>query len=216
MSKQADDTKRRAGRIYRKLAKEYPDAKCALEHRNPFELLIATILSAQCTDKRVNMVTPDLFKKYPTPRKMADARRDDIEKLIKSTGFYRNKAKSIHGAAMALVEDHGGEVPDTMDELLKLPGVARKTANVILGNAFGINEGVVVDTHIKRLSNRMGLTKQSDPKKVEQDLIPLFPRKNWTMLAHLLIAHGRAVCDARKPQCDGCCVLKECPQIGVK
>ncbi len=216
MSKQVDDTKRRAGRIYRKLAKEYPDAKCALEHRNAFELLISTILSAQCTDKRVNMVTPDLFKKYPTPFEMAKAKRTDIEKLIKSTGFYRNKAKSIHGAAMALVEDHNGEVPDTMDELLKLPGVARKTANVVLGNAFGINEGVVVDTHIKRLSNRMALTKQSDPKKVEQDLIPLFPRKNWTMLAHLLIAHGRAVCDARKPQCDDCCVLKECPQIGVK
>ncbi len=216
MSKQADDTRRRAGRIYRKLAKAYPDATCALVHRNAFELLISTILSAQCTDKRVNMVTPDLFKKYPTPFEMAKAKRTDIEKLIKSTGFYRNKAKSIHGAAMVLVEDHNGEVPDTMDELLKLPGVARKTANVVLGNAFGINEGVVVDTHIKRLSNRMGFTKQSDPKKVEQDLIPLFPRKNWTMLAHLLIWHGRAVCDARNPQCDDCCVLKDCPQIGVK
>jgi endonuclease-3 len=215
MSRQADDTKRRAGRIYRKLAKEYPDATCALEHRNPFELLIATILSAQCTDKRVNMVTPDLFKKYPTPFKMAEAKREDIEKLIQSTGFYRNKTKSIRGAAMGIVDDHDGDVPRTMDELLKLPGVARKTANVVLGNAFGINEGVVVDTHIRRLSNRMALTAQSDPKKIEQDLIPLFPRKNWTMLAHLLIWHGRAVCDARKPLCDDCCVAKNCPRIGV-
>lgn len=206
----------RGQRIYRRLEEEFPQAKCALLHDNPFELLIATILSAQCTDERVNMTTPALFKKYPTPRKMASAKQDDIEKLIRSCGFYRNKAKSIRGAAMAIVEDHGGKVPDTMDELLKLPGVARKTANVVLGNAFGINVGMVVDTHIKRLSYRMGLTDHTDPVKVERDLMQLFPAEQWTMLSHLLIWHGRRTCSARKPDCDHCPVADDCPKRGVK
>ncbi len=216
MAKTDDDLKKRAGRLYRDLQKLYPDATCALEHRDPFELLVATILSAQCTDKRVNMVTPALFKKYPTPEAMAKAKQADIEKLIQSTGFFRNKAKSLKGAGVAITANHDGKVPDTMDELLELPGVARKTANVVLGNASGKNEGVVVDTHVGRLANRMGLTKQKDPKKIELDLIPLFPRKNWTMLSHLLIWHGRAVCSARKPLCDECKLAKDCRKIGVK
>jgi len=208
--------KRRATTIYKKLEAQYPQAKCALEHRDAFELLIATILSAQCTDERVNMTTPALFKKYPDPRKLANSKPADVEKIIQSCGFYRNKTKSIRGAAMAIVDDHDGKVPGTMGELLELPGVARKTANVVLGNAFGINQGVVVDTHVKRLSYRMGLTEQTNPEKVEQDLMPLFPRKNWTMLSHLLIHHGRATCQARKPDCDNCVVKRQCPQMGIK
>ena len=194
----------------------YPDATCALEHRDPFQLLIATILSAQCTDVMVNKVTPVLFKKYPTPAALAEAKRADVEAIIKPTGFYRNKAKSIQGAALAIVQDHDGRVPDTMDQLLKLPGVARKTANVVLGNAFDINEGVVVDTHVGRLSVRLGLTEQTNPVKVEQDLMQLFPRKHWTMLSHLLIFHGRAVCTARKPKCDACDLSRMCPKVGVE
>jgi endonuclease-3 len=209
------DKRKRAQRIYRKLAKQYPDATCALHHDNAYELLVATILSAQCTDERVNMTTPDLFKKYPTPAKLARSKQEDVEKIIKSCGFYRNKAKSIRGAAQGIVDDHGGDVPDTMNELLELPGVARKTANVVLGNAFEINEGVVVDTHVKRLSNRMGFTEQTNPDKIERDLMPLFPRKNWTMLSHLLIWHGRATCQARKPDCEDCCIAKDCPKIGL-
>ena len=209
------DTKKRAGRIYRKLARAYPDARCALEHQNAFELLIATILSAQCTDERVNMTTPDLFARYPTPQKLAKAKQEDVEKIVKSCGFYRNKAKSIRGAAKGLVDDHEGEVPADMDALLKLPGVARKTANVVLGNAYQINEGVVVDTHVKRLANRMGLTTHTDPGKVERDLMPLFTRKNWTMLSHLLIWHGRRICPARKPKCDDCPIANDCPRVGV-
>lgn len=208
--------RRRAGRVYRKLLATYPDAHCALTHRNPFELLVATILSAQCTDVRVNMVTPELFRRYPTPGKMADAPLADLEELVRTTGFYRNKAKNIQGAARALVEQHGGEVPRTMEELIKLPGVARKTANVVLGNAFGINVGVVVDTHIARLSKRLGFTEHTDVKKIERDLMDLFPRKNWTMLAHLLIFHGRQICQARRPQCDICPVNRDCPKIGVE
>ncbi|MFA9480404.1 endonuclease III [Phycisphaerales bacterium AB-hyl4] len=207
--------KRRAGRVYRKLEKTYPHATCALKHRNAFELLVATILSAQCTDERVNMTTPALFEKYPTPAALAASKPADVEKLIRSTGFYRNKAKSIRGAAQTIVDHHAGEVPDTMDELLKLPGVARKTANVVLGNAFNQNVGVVVDTHVTRLSNRLGFTTHKDAKKIERDLMPLFPRKNWTMLSHLLIFHGRAICKARKPKCESCPLLKDCPQIGV-
>lgn len=206
---------KRAGRVYRKLAKAYPDARCALEHRNAYELLIATILSAQCTDDRVNMTTPDLFARYPTAEKLAASKPADVEKIIKSCGFYRNKTKSIRGAAMGIVDDHAGDVPGTMEELLELPGVARKTANVVLGNAFGINEGVVVDTHVKRLSNRLGFTTQSNTDKIERDLMPLFPPKNWTMLSHLLIWHGRAVCNARKPDCDNCPVARDCPKVGV-
>ncbi len=207
--------KRRAGRVYRKLLETYPDATCALHHRNAFELLIATILSAQCTDARVNMVTPTLFARFPTPQAMAEADQTELETIIRSTGFYRNKAKSIKGAAQAIVEKFGGKVPQTMEELLHLPGVARKTANVVLGNAFDKNEGVVVDTHVGRLSNRLGFTSHKDPKKIEQDLMALFPRKSWTMLAHLLIYHGRQVCIARKPRCEVCPVNRDCPKVGV-
>lgn len=208
--------KRRARRVYKKLDELYPDAHCALIHDGPFQLLIATILSAQCTDVRVNIVTPPLFKAYPTPEKMAEAKIGHLEELIKTTGFFRNKAKNIKGAAMAIVQDHGGAVPDTMEELLKLPGVARKTANVVLGNAFEKNIGVVVDTHVGRLSVRLGWTQETDPKKVERDLMAVFPAKNWTMLSHLLIYHGRGPCKARNPKCDDCALLKSCPQVGVE
>lgn len=206
---------RRARRIYRALAKAYPAAQCALEHRDAWQLLVATILSAQCTDARVNMVTPALFEKYPDPAAMAKAKSATLENLIRSTGFYRNKAKSLLGAARAVADQHAGRVPDTMDELLELPGVARKTANCVLGNAYGKNEGVVVDTHVKRLAGRMGLTRHTDPVRIERDLMPLFERKNWALLAHLLIWHGRAVCNARKPDCENCCVAKDCPKVGV-
>lgn len=213
---QADpEEKKRAQRVYRKLEKLYPDAETALTYRNPFELLIATILSAQCTDERVNMTTPELFKAYPTPEKLADSRQEDVEKIIKSCGFYRNKARSIRAAARAIVEEHDGEVPATMEELTALPGVARKTANVVLGNAFDINVGVVVDTHVKRLSTRLGFTEQTNGDKIERDLMALFPKGKWTKLAHLLIFHGRKVCTARKPDCSSCVVNADCPKIGV-
>jgi endonuclease-3 len=205
-----------AARVYDALQSLYPDAHCELVHRNAFELLTATILSAQCTDKRVNMVTPALFKRFPTPQRMAKATQEQLEQLIKTTGFYRNKAKSILGAAKMIVEKHGGEVPDTMPHLLELPGVARKTANVVLGNAFAKNEGVVVDTHVQRLSNRLGLTRQHDPKKIELDLMARFPRDNWCMLSHLLIFHGRRVCAAIKPRCEECQLASICPKVGVK
>lgn len=209
-------TKRRAMRIYCKLEELYPDATCALTHSNPFQLLVATILSAQCTDKRVNMVTPALFKQYPDAAAMAKAKPGDLEELIKTTGFFRNKAKSIKGASQKIAGEFNDEVPHSMDELLTLPGVARKTANVVLGNAFNINVGIVVDTHIGRLSQRMGFTEHKDPKKIEQDLMRLFPQKSWTMLAHLLIFHGRAICSARKPQCEQCTLKKMCPQVGIE
>lgn len=207
--------KRRAGRIYHKLTETYPQAQCALLHRSPFELLVATILSAQCTDEQVNKITPKLLKRYPDPHAMAEAPLKQLEKLIHSTGFYRNKAKALKFASQAIVEQHDGRVPDTMDELLALRGVARKTANVVLGNAFGKNVGVVVDTHVKRLACRMGLTEQTDPVKIEQDLMARFPRKKWTMLSHLLIWHGRAICKARKPDCENCPVERQCPQVAV-
>lgn len=208
--------KRRAAGVYKQLEQLYPDAHCALDHESPFQLLIATILSAQCTDVRVNIVTPALFKAYPSPRKMAAAKIAHLEELVKTTGFFRNKAKNIRGAALAIEQDHGGEVPDTMDELLQLPGVARKTANVVLGNAFSKNVGVVVDTHVGRLSVRLGWTTETDPKKVERDLMAIFPQKNWTMLSHLLIHHGRGPCRARNPQCQDCALLKSCPRVGVE
>lgn len=208
--------KGRARRVYQELEQLYPDAHCALNHNNPFQLLVATILSAQCTDVRVNLVTPPLFKAYPTPEKMAEAKIGDLEERVRTTGFFRNKAKSIRGAALAIVQDHDGNVPDTMDDLLKLPGVARKTANVVLGNAFGKNIGVVVDTHVGRLSIRLGWTEHTDPKKVERDLMTLFPKKNWTMLSHLLIHHGRGPCRARNPRCDECALLKSCPRVGIE
>jgi len=216
VTESAEQKKKRARRVYRKLEKAYPDAKCALIHRNAFQLLIATILSAQCTDERVNMTTPVLFEKYPDPRSLAESKPENVERIIKSCGFYRNKTKSIRGAAQALVEHHDGAVPRTMAELLELPGVARKTANVVLGNAFGINVGVVVDTHVKRLANRFDLTRETNTDKIEKDLMALFPQKNWTMLSHLLIFHGRAVCNARKPDCDNCVVEKDCPKRGVE
>jgi len=207
--------RRRADAIYRMLERTYPQAKCALQHDNPFELLIATILSAQCTDERVNKTTPTLFERYPDPAALAASTQEDVERIIRSCGFYRNKAKAIRGAAAAIVAEHAANVPPTMDELLTLPGVARKTANVVLGNAFGINVGVVVDTHVARLSHRMGLTSHTDPVKIERDLMALFDPPRWTMLAHLLIGHGRRRCMARKPDCDGCEVRAHCPRIGV-
>ncbi|MAX27398.1 MAG: endonuclease III [Phycisphaeraceae bacterium] len=212
--------KERAQRIYTKLEQLYPDAHCALNHRNAFELLVATILSAQCTDERVNMVTPALFKRYPTPQKMAKATQGQLEELIRTTGFYRNKAKNILGAATRIVETFDGKVPQNMDDLLSLPGVARKTANVVLGNAFGINVGVVVDTHVGRLAWRMGLLRNArdtkDAVKIEKDLMPLFEQENWTMLSHLLISHGRGVCNARKPDCGNCQLADDCKQKDVK
>ena len=194
-----------------RLLAQYPDAHCALDFTNAYQLLAATILSAQCTDKRVNMVTPTLFTRYPDAAALAAAKQEDVEEIIKSTGFFRNKAKSLIGMATALVERHGGEVPAEMDALVKLPGVGRKTANVILGNAFGRNDGIVVDTHVTRLSNRLALTTGTDAVKIEQALIPLFPQQHWTMLSHLLIEHGRQVCDARAPRCGDCILADVCP-----
>ena len=196
-----------------RLLERYPDAHCALDFTNAFQLLCATILSAQCTDKRVNMVTPALFARYPDARSLAAARQEDVEELIKSTGFFRNKAKSLIGMATAVVERHGGEVPSDMDALVVLPGVGRKTANVILGNAFGRNDGIVVDTHVTRLSNRLALVNGTDAVKIERALLPLFPQERWTMLSHLLIEHGRQVCDAKKPRCGECLLADVCPSV---
>lgn len=198
-----------------RLHQAYPDAECALHHRNAFELLVATILSAQCTDERVNKVTPALFARFPTPEAMAGADREELETLIRSTGFYHNKAKNIQGAAQRIVGAYGGVVPQTMDELLTLPGVARKTANVVLGVVFKIADGVVVDTHVKRLSNRLGLTTQSDPEKIERDLQAITPKAEWINLSHLLIFHGRQVCDARKPACAACTLNDLCPSAAL-
>jgi endonuclease-3 len=204
-----------AAEIYRRLSAMYPDAHCALDHEDPYQLLVATILSAQCTDKRVNMVTPDLFKRYPGAPALADAKPEELEEAIKSTGFFRNKTKSLLGMAHALVERHGGDVPDSMEELTELPGVGRKTANVILGNAFNKNLGIVVDTHVTRLSNRLGLTRETDAVKIEEDLMPLFPREQWTMVSHLLIEHGRQICIARAPRCEVCPLNDICPSSRV-
>lgn len=201
----------KASEVYLRLAKMFPDAHCELDHESPFQLLIATILSAQCTDVRVNMVTPALFKAYPDPFKLATADLAHVEELVRSTGFYKNKAKNIIGCAQELVERHSGDVPQSIDELAALPGVGRKTANVVLSNCFDINEGVVVDTHVKRITNLLGLTKSDAPEKIEEDLIKLFPRKDWGMLSHLLIFHGRRTCIARRPQCDLCVLVDLCP-----
>lgn len=194
-----------------RLKSSYPEARTALEWSNPLELLVATILSAQTTDVRVNLVTPNLFAKYPTAADYADADVSELEEDIRPTGFFRNKAKSLQGMARALVEDHGGEVPRTMEELVALPGVGRKTANVVLGNAFSIDEGVVVDTHVRRLSNRLGFTTKQDPEKIERDLMETVPKNDWTVFSHLLILHGRAVCKARKPDCEDCTLNDLCP-----
>jgi endonuclease-3 len=200
-----------AAEIISLLKETYPDARCALTHRNAYELLCATILSAQCTDARVNMVTPTLFARYPTPYELARAKPTDVEEIIKSTGFFRNKTKSLIGMAQAVVADHGGEVPQTMEELRKLPGVGRKTANVVLGNAYSINEGVTVDTHVTRLSRLLGMSHEVDPVKIEQELMRLFPREDWGLLSHLLIHHGRQVCVARRPKCGECVLAQLCP-----
>ncbi len=201
----------RARAVLRRLKKAYPDAHCALDHRTPFELLVATILSAQCTDVRVNLTTPALFARYPTPRDLAGADPAELESLIRPTGFFRMKAKNLIGMATALLETHGGEVPRTMEALRALPGVGRKTANVVLGNAFGMNEGITVDTHVGRIARLLELTRATDPEQVERDLMVLIPRKEWTLVSHLLISHGRAVCIARRPRCDDCVLRSVCP-----
>jgi endonuclease III len=212
MRERAQDRRERADRVYRRLEMEYPDAHCALNHRNAFELTVATILSAQCTDERVNQVTPALFRAFPDPESLAQARQEEVEALVHSTGFFRSKAKNLIGMAEAVVRHHGGEIPASLDALVQLPGVGRKTANVVLGNAFGVDEGVVVDTHVKRLSNRLGFSGAQDPIRVERDLVALFPRERWTMLSHVLIFHGRARCNARKPDCGRCPVWEDCPE----
>jgi endonuclease-3 len=201
----------RATALIEAFGKVYPEAHCELNFSNPLELLVATILSAQCTDKRVNMVTPALFKKYRTARAYAEAPQETLEKEIQSTGFFRSKAKSLRAMAAGLVEKHGAKVPSTMEDLTALAGVGRKTANVVLGNAFGLNEGVVVDTHVLRLSRRLGLTKHAEPGKIEEDLMKLIPRGKWALFSHWLIWHGRRRCYARKPDCDGCEVQHLCP-----
>ncbi len=205
----------RVKKIIAGLNQAYPEAHCELNHANPLELLIATILSAQCTDKRVNLVTAELFKTYRSAADYAKAPLPDLERAIKSTGFFRNKAKSIKTACQAIVEEHGGQVPRTMEELIELGGVGRKTANVVLGNAFGINTGVVVDTHVARLSGRLGLTQDRTPEKIEQALMPLLPQEQWTLFSHLLIWHGRRRCYARNPDCPNCEIRLLCPRIGV-
>jgi endonuclease-3 len=205
----------RARTIMGRLKREYPDARCALHHGDAYQLLVATILSAQCTDARVNMVTPAFFTRYPSPEALARADRGEVEEIIRSTGFFRNKARSLIGMAQALVADHRGEVPRTMEELRVLPGVGRKTANVVLGNAYGINEGVTVDTHVTRLARLLGLTRHEDPVKIEQDLMRLFPRDDWALLSHLLIFHGRQVCIARRPRCPECVLADLCPSAAV-
>jgi len=210
----AEPLANRAKKIIQVLRKTYPDNECALHHKNPLQLLISTILSAQCTDKRVNMVTPGLFKKYPTAKAFAQAPIKDIEQAIRSTGFYKNKAKSIQNCCKLLMIKYGGEVPQTLEELVKLPGIGRKTANVVLGVAYGI-PGIVVDTHVKRLTYRMGLTRQTDPEKIEFEMMKIIPRKDWKDFGLLLIAHGRAICDARKPKCGVCSLKQHCPKIGL-
>jgi len=206
----------RAEAIVRRLREAYPDSHCSLDFASPFQLVIATILSAQCTDKRVNMVTPELFRRWPDAAALAGATQRDLEAVIRSTGFFRAKAKSLHGCAQALVDRHGGEVPQTIEELVRLPGVGRKTANVVLGTAFGIASGVVVDTHVGRISRRLGLTRAADAVRAERDLVRVLPRDHWIAFSHRLIEHGRGVCSARRPVCDDCSLLDLCPRVGVK
>lgn len=202
--------------VLARLKIEYPGAHCELDHSNAFELLCATILSAQCTDVRVNMVTPALFKAYPTAEALSVATLEDVEAIVRTTGFFRAKAKSLVGMANRLVDNHHGEVPRTIADLVPLPGVGRKTANVILGNAFDINEGIVVDTHVQRLARRLGLTREPDPIRIEKALMPLFPQQDWALLSHLLIWHGRRSCFARKPDCGRCVVNDVCPSAGAE
>ena len=205
----------RTAEITARLRQAYPDTRCALNFNNPFELLVATVLSAQCTDERVNAATPELFRRFPGPRELAAAPVEEVEELVRTTGFYRNKAKMIRGLAQALALEHEGEVPPRMDALRALPGVGRKTANVVLGNAFDLREGVVVDTHVHRLSRRLGLTQEDDPEKIERDLMELVPRDDWTVFSLLLMDHGRKICKARKPMCAICPVADLCPSAEV-
>jgi len=216
MKEREGELKKRTRDIIRRLKRAYPDAKTSLNHSNPFELLIATILSAQSTDDRVNIVTADLFRKYKKPEDYLKVSAHELEKDIHSTGFFRNKTKAIQGTAKLLIEQYGGEVPHTMDELLELPGVARKTANVVLGNAFGIKAGVVVDTHVTRLSHRLGLTHEKTAEKIERELIPIVPKKDWVIFPHLMIYHGRKICKARNPLCEECTIEKFCPSSSLK
>jgi endonuclease III len=205
------DKKNRTAEIIKRLKKAYPDAHCALNHTNPFELLVATIMSAQCTDVQVNKVTANLFRKYRQPQDYLNVTQDELENDIRSIGFFRSKAKNIQAASKRLLEVYGGEVPRTMEEMVTLPGAGRKTANVVLGNAFGIASGVVVDTHVSRLSQRLGLTEKTTPEKIEIDLAELVPKKDWVMFSHWLIFHGRQVCHARKPKCTECVLADQCP-----
>ncbi len=207
--------RQRIPRILAALKAEYPDAHCALEHRTPFELLVATILSAQCTDVRVNLTTPALFARFPTPQALAAADQAELEALVRPTGFFRNKARNLIGMATALMANHGGQVPADMAALQVLPGVGRKTANVVLGNAFGRNEGVTVDTHVTRLAGLLRLTGHHDPVKIETDLMRLVPPEDWTLVSHLLISHGRAVCIARRPRCADCVLQRLCPSAAM-
>jgi len=207
--------RQRAGKIAHRLAATYPDAVCALHHKSAFQLLVATILSAQCTDERVNMVTPHLFQKYPTPRDLAEASQSEVERIVQSTGFFRNKATSLRGMARKIVDDFGGKVPKTLEELVTLPGVGRKTANVVLGTVFGIASGVVVDTHVTRISRLLALTTHTDAVKIEQDLMSLLPKSEWVNFSHRLIHHGRRICIARRPKCTECPLLPFCPRVGL-
>jgi endonuclease III len=208
--------KRRAARIVKGLRRLYPDAECALNHTSPLELMVATILSAQCTDERVNIVTATLFRKYRRPADYLSVPVTELERDIQSINFFRNKAKSIQGACRCLIDNHGGEVPQSLDELVELPGVGRKTANVILGTAFGIPSGIVVDTHVSRLSQRLGLTSCKTPEKIEADLLEIIPRRDWISFSHLLILHGRQICKARRADCSGCQVAHDCEKVGLE
>lgn len=209
------ERKQRAGKIVKQLAKTYADVTCALTHRSPFELVVATILSAQCTDERVNMVTPALFKKYPTAAALAASRQEDVEAIIRSTGFFRAKAANIRAMAQKLVDDFDGEVPRTLEEMIALPGVGRKTGNVVLGTCFGLATGVVVDTHVKRITRLLGLTTHIQPEQIENELMELLPRKEWINFSHRLIHHGRRICIARRPRCTECPLLPNCPRVGL-
>lgn len=210
-----DDKKKRTRRIVRRLAKTYPDAECALHHQTPFQLLVATILSAQCTDERVNAVTPELFRRFPTPADLAAAGQSDVENVIRSLGFFRAKSANLRAMAQKLVEEFGGEIPRNLDDLTSLPGVGRKTANVVLGTAFGMPTGVVVDTHVKRITRLLGLTESTNPEQIERDLMDLLPRKEWINFSHRLIHHGRRICIARRPKCRECPLLPDCERVGL-
>ncbi|MCL4165525.1 UNVERIFIED_CONTAM: hypothetical protein GTU68_049429 [Idotea baltica] len=215
MSSEVAEQKRLAKKVITRLKKTYPVAECALDHETPFQLLAATILSAQCTDARVNMVTPALFKKFPTPQKLAKGTQAQVEKLVKSTGFFRAKATNLRGMAQAIVDDFEGDVPQNLEDLVSLPGVGRKTANVVLGTCFEIPSGVVVDTHVKRITNLLGLTESKNPEIIERDLIQILPKKEWIQFSHRLIHHGRQICIARRPQCTECPLLKVCARVGL-